>query len=224
MLRDRDRRPGTHRAPRGYRLRHGAALALLVALGCSTDSTPTDPGTPNPAPGGLVLASGTLVLPAAIDQNDAGSHEVFVVLQALRPDLMATSGRELVVALRDAGRPGQQCPSDEPEDGCASIDWSDDPASPRVPADGRFLNRLRVELDTGVKDLYLSRDFRLKDVPDIVDPNHRHTAIGGNERQWVVVLPTDLAAGSEIELRLVMTKWQAPDVRIGYEIRIPDAT
>jgi hypothetical protein len=201
-----------------------AALLTLAALGCSTDTTPTDPGSPNPPPGGLVLASGELRLPAAINESDPGSHEVFVVLQELRPDLRPTSGRELVLTLRDASRPGLACGSDEPEDGCATLDWSGDPEDPRVPAEGRFVNRLRIELVTGVKDLYLSRSFRLNDLPDIVDPNHEHTAIGGSGQDWSLVLPTSLAAGSDLELRIVMTKWQAPAVRIAYEIRIPDVS
>jgi hypothetical protein len=203
----------------------GIAVTLLAALGCSTDTTPTDPGGggPGPSPGGLVLASGELQLPAAVDENDSGYHEVFVVLQELRPDLMPTSGRELVVRLRDASRPGLVCASDEPEDGCATIDWSGDPADPRVPPEGRFVNRLRVELDTGVKDLFLSRSFRLNDLPDIVDPNHEHTAIDGGGREWVLRLPTDLVAGGDLQLRVVLTKWQAPQVRIAYQIRIPDA-
>ena len=203
-----------------------AGLFGALALGCDSGS-PTDPGggpgpPPGPGPSGLVLAAGELRVPAAIDSDEPGFHEVFFVLQRLRPDLAPTAGRRLVVTLRDLTRPGQQCASDEPEDGCVTIDWSADPAEPRTPANGLFVNRLRLTLEAGERDYFLSRTMALNDVPDLIDPNRRHTPIGGLPIRWQTVLPTNIVPGSDLELRLVLTKWQPPEVRIGFAVELLD--
>ena len=44
--------------------------------------------------------------------------------------------------------------------------------------------------------------------------------MGGVAREWAAELPADLAAGSELTLHLVMTKFGSPSVRIAYEIRL----
>ena len=188
----------------------------------SGEPSPTAPGpAPPPPTSGRVLASGEISLPAATAPGEAGDHEPFTVDQALRTDLDGSSGARLVVTLRDLSRPGILCDDDDPQRSeCAAIDWSDDPAEPRVPPDGVFLNRLTVELATGDRDYYLSRDFRLADVPDLIDPNHEHTAIGGNPVRWETTLPADLVGGSGLRLRFVLSKWQPPAVRIGFAVTI----
>jgi hypothetical protein len=198
-----------------------------MALGCGSGvSAPTDPATPpTPDPSsadGLVLASGELILPGAGNENDSGNHEVLVARHQLRSDLEGTSGRLLVLSLRDLTRPSQSCPSEEPEDGCATVDWSADPEEPRVPPEGQFVNRLDFELTSGPRRLYLSRSFHLNDVPDRVDPLRQHTAVGGTASEWQLVLPAALQPDTPLELRVVMTKWQPPSVRIGYEIRLAE--
>ncbi len=194
-----------------------AAGAALLVMGCGTPGE--SPTVPPPRPGeSLLLASGTLFLSAALENGDPGQHEVFVIDHQVPDDLPATGGAELVLALRDT-RGGQTCPEDEPESGCATVDWSAEPGAPRVPADGRFVNRVDVELASGRRSYFLSRTLRLADVVDLIDPERRHTAVGGDRVEWRTVLPTDLVAGSGLRLRLVMTKWQLPDVRIVYEIR-----
>lgn len=203
------------------------AVGLIMALGCgSGDSTPTDPATPPtpspPSAGGLVLTSGELVLPGAGTESDSGNHEVLIVRHQLRSDLEGTSGRLLVLSLQDLSRPTQSCPSEEPEDGCATLDWSADPEDPRVPPDGQFVNRLDFELTSGPRRAYLSRSFHLNDVPDRIDPLREHTAVGGTASEWQLVLPAALEPDTPLELRVVMTKWQPPDVRIGYEIRLAE--
>ena len=40
---------------------------------------------------------------------------------------------------------------------------------------------------------------------------------------WSKVIDTDAAPGKTIQLRLVMTKFGPPSVRIGYEIRLEPA-
>ena len=47
--------------------------------------------------------------------------------------------------------------------------------------------------------------------------------MGGSARTWTTVLPDNLAPGTEIELRLVMTKFGPPAVDIDYEIRLEEA-
>ena len=44
--------------------------------------------------------------------------------------------------------------------------------------------------------------------------------MGGSARVWEAVLPADLVPGSEVELRLVMTKFQAPEARVAWELRL----
>lgn len=205
-----------------------SALVLLLWLGCgSGEPSPTEPGgpggPPQPPPPGtadLVLASGEISLPGASRKNEPGHHEVFVASHLVRADLPATSGQPLRLRLRDASRPGLACPSEEPEDGCATVDWSGDPAEPRVPPGGIFENRLDLELVSGPRRLYLSRTFRLNDIPDLADPLREHTAIGGTGREWQLVLPAALEPETLLELRVIMTKWQAPSVRVAYEIVI----
>jgi len=215
-----------------FRGRGTAALALVVALACgSGEPTPTDPGggpgePPTPAPPSptqLVLASGELALPGAAQEGDPGSHEVLIAGHLVRSDLPATSGKLLILTLRDATRPALACASEDPEDGCATIDWSDDPDRPRVPPDGAFENRLDLELVSGVRRLYLSRTLRLNGVPDLVDPLREHTAVGGSGQEWHLILPAALEPETRLDLRLIMTKWQAPDVRIAYEVRVVES-
>ncbi|MDX1503801.1 MAG: hypothetical protein R3325_15685 [Thermoanaerobaculia bacterium] len=205
-----------------------AALFATLLAACGESDSPTAPGPPPPPPPGpgpeLVLASTELVLPAALSRGDAGEHESYFVAARVRPDLGPTAGARLIVTLQDVSRPGLACASDEPEDGCATVDWSGDPADPRVPAGGVFLNRLRLELASGARDYFLSRTLRLAEVPDLIDPNRQHTAIGGVELRWESVLATDLRPGSDLELRLVMTKWQPPQVRIRVQVLLQPAS
>lgn len=44
--------------------------------------------------------------------------------------------------------------------------------------------------------------------------------MGGSAREWSTVLPSGLVAGGTFELRLVMTKFDAPAVSIAYEVRV----
>jgi len=202
-----------------------AALAALAVLaGCGPAETlPTAPA-PNPGGpvGGRVLARGSLPLAAADDPDDPAFHTIFVVDHQLPEDLGATQGRTLALALRDLTRPGMACVSEDRESGCATVDWSDEPSTPGTGPGGVLLNLLRAELASGLKELYLSRTFTLADVPDVADTQRRTTAIGGAPRRWERTLPVDLVAGSGLRLRLVMTKWQDPSVRIGYEVLLLD--
>ncbi len=47
--------------------------------------------------------------------------------------------------------------------------------------------------------------------------------MGGTAREWTTIIPSDVVPGSEMQLRVVMTKFGAPAVRIGYEVLLePD--
>ena len=117
-------------------------------------------------------------------------------------------------------RPGQTCGSDEPEDGCATIDWSDDPAKPNVPPGGRFENRVTVDLAAGARDFFLSASGSLVGTPDVIDPTREHTAIPGAGVSWSAELPSDAVGGGELRMRLFLTKWLDPAVEIGYEVSV----
>lgn len=42
--------------------------------------------------------------------------------------------------------------------------------------------------------------------------------MGGTAREWTAIIPSDVVPGSKMQLRVVMTKFSAPAVRIGYEV------
>lgn len=44
--------------------------------------------------------------------------------------------------------------------------------------------------------------------------------MGGSARTWSATLPDSVMPGGQVSLRLVMTKADAPDVRIGFAIRV----
>ncbi|MCH8109153.1 MAG: hypothetical protein IIB15_03405 [Chloroflexi bacterium] len=44
--------------------------------------------------------------------------------------------------------------------------------------------------------------------------------MGGSAREWSTVISSDIVPGSQVELRLVMTKFGPPGVRIAYEVRL----
>lgn len=165
-----------------------------------------------------MLASGTLSLPAASIVGTTGDHEAFALTHRLTAEQGATAGQRLVVRLRDLSRPGMGCSSDEPEDGCATIDWSDDPSKPNVPRSGRFENRVTLELTSGVKDFFLTYNEVLVETPALIDPAREHTAIPGVGAGWDTDLPADLVTGSDLRLRFFLTKWLDPAVQIGYEV------
>lgn len=74
------------------------------------------------------------------------------------------SGRELVVSLRDAGRPQQTCTSDSPNSGCVVLDYS-----PIVATDvTQFDLTVTVDTTAGRQTYFLWRDFTLRSVRDQV--------------------------------------------------------
>ncbi len=111
-----------------------------------------------------MLASGTIRLPTAQAFGDPGFHQVVVVTG--RVDRPLSKGARLVVSLRDAGRRRIRCSSEHPLSGCATVDWSDDPSRPKVPAGGVFENSLTV----GPTKLYLSESGVLARRPDRYTP------------------------------------------------------
>ena len=46
--------------------------------------------------------------------------------------------------------------------------------------------------------------------------------MGGSAHLWSRVLPDDIIAGSTLLIDLTMTKFEAPDVVIAYELRVED--
>jgi hypothetical protein len=111
-----------------------------------------------------VLAAGTLALPAANAFGEPGFHQVLAARARLPRRI--PPGTRLVLSLRDASRPRMTCSSDHPLSGCATVDWSDDPSRPKVPASGVFLN----ELVAGGRTYFLSASGRLAARPDRYEP------------------------------------------------------
>ena len=44
--------------------------------------------------------------------------------------------------------------------------------------------------------------------------------MGGSAREWTVILADDLVPGSEVEIRLVLTKFGGPNVSLTYELAL----
>ena len=139
-------------------------------------ASPTRGPTPGPVvataspPVGRTLASGELSLPAAAAFGEPGFHEVLTAVHSLPEDLGDVSGRTLVLRLWDAGRPDVACSTQHPLSGCATVDWSDAPGRPNVPAGGVFRNAVTLRLASGEHTLFLSDSGGLRDDPDPFKP------------------------------------------------------
>ncbi len=163
----------------------GLAVLALAAVGCSDDNSgsvsSTGPSTTLPSAvsatssaatpsAGLsrILAEGTFDLVAALAFEDPGFHQVIDLEGVFAEEVPA--GGQLVLRLYDASRPDQECGSEHPLSGCATVDWSDSANRPSVPAGGVFDNRLSLAVDQGTVDLFLSESGGLVEVPDRFDP------------------------------------------------------
>lgn len=154
-------------------------LTVVVSLGAacgSADSTASSTGsatslaTSTSTPAGVVgtdviLLSGSIQIPAANGFEDPGFHETFVLTGGV-PEAAAGVTGELVVRLRDVGRPENTCDRDHPLSGCATVDWSDFEDRPGVPTGGVFDNHLNVVSSSGPINFFLSENRGLADTPD----------------------------------------------------------
>ena len=166
----------------------GVLAVALLALACGGDNTPADdptetgpatptarnetntPGEPTAVGSSLMLAAGTFQLPAAESFGEAGFHEPIIVTDVISEDLGSTAGATLSVVLRDVSRPQQDCSSQHPLSGCATVDWSDDEDRPKVPPGGVLDNRLSLSLGSASRDLFLSESGNLATSPDAFQP------------------------------------------------------
>ena len=114
-----------------------------------------------------MIVAGSFALPAAQAFGRPGFHQVVSITRRLPK---GPGGRRIVVVLRDASRPHRRCASDHPLSGCATVDWADDPARPKVPPDGVFRNRVTVRTVAGPVTLYLHANGTLGRRPDPFRP------------------------------------------------------
>lgn len=147
-------------------------LALAVAvLACGTPAhAPAASPAVSASASGLVLAAGTFRLPAASAFGQPGFHEAVTISSSVPVTPAPAAGRTLVVRLRESSRPGQTCSQDHPLSGCATVDWSDSPDRPKVPADGVFDNSLTLPLAGGPATLFLRADGALATRPEAFNP------------------------------------------------------
>lgn len=117
----------------------------------------------------MVLLAGSVDVPGAQSFNDPGFHEP-IVLTGTVPANGAEQAGQLVVILRDSGRPSQTCDRDHPLSGCVTVDWSDFDDRPGVPPGGVFDNRLTVVSTTGPVTHFLSERNGLAPQPDDYSP------------------------------------------------------
>lgn len=150
-------------------MRRTLALAAVVLAACSATAPPsTTTAAASPTErAGRIVASGEVDLPAATAFGQPGFHEVLAFTAALPADV---AGRTLVLRLRDASRTGQTCGSDHPLSGCATVDWSDDPGRPKVPAGGVFENSLTLRAGSRSAVLRLRSNGRLTAAPEPFEP------------------------------------------------------
>jgi len=141
----------------------------LLACGAPGNAPAASPAPSASAPG-LVLAAGTYRLPAASAFGEPGFHEASTIRASVPVALAPGAGRTLVVRLHDSSRPGQTCSADHPLSGCATVDWSDSPDRPKVPAGGVFDNSLTLPLAGGPTTLFLRADGALASRPEAFDP------------------------------------------------------
>jgi len=117
----------------------------------------------------IVLLEGSIEVPAATAFGDPGFHEPFVLTGTV-PEAAAGASGELIITLRDVGRPDQTCDRDHPLSGCVTVDWSDFEGRPGVPDGGVFDNRLSLVSSSGGVELFLSERDGLAAVPDEYTP------------------------------------------------------
>ena len=168
-------------------LRWLIALSALVLAACSNTTAPLSSNTDEPTTFGTsgvpaetsessetfltVLASGTFEVPAVQGINDApGFHEVFDATALVPPSIHVGSGSRILIRFRDRTRPDVTCASEHPLSGCVTLDWSDFPERPRVPAEGAFEQRLTLDAAAGHQDLFLSQSGTLNARPDHYEP------------------------------------------------------
>ena len=118
----------------------------------------------------MILADGTFRLPAASAFGQPGFHEAVTISSSVPVTPAPAAGRTLVVRLRESSRPGQTCSQDHPLSGCATVDWSDSPDRPKVPAGGVFDNSLTLPLAGGPATLFLRADGALATRPEAFNP------------------------------------------------------
>jgi len=156
-------------ASRRISLLSGVLAVALLAVACGGDKTDA-PGEPATVGSSLVLAAGTFQLPAAESFGEAGFHEPIIVTDVISEDLGSTAGSTLSIIVRDVTRPQQDCSSEHPLSGCATVDWSDQEGRPNVPPGGVFDNWLSLSLDSARRDLFLSESGDLATSPDVFQP------------------------------------------------------
>ena len=153
-------------------MRVAKLLALtLTVLACSTPAgAPTASAAPSTPASGLVLAAGTFRLLAAKAFGEPGFHEPVRISADVPVAPALGAGQKVVVRMHESSRPGQTCGADHPLSGCATVDWSDSPDRPRVPAGGVFGNSLTLPLAGGPATLFLRADGSLATRPEAFDP------------------------------------------------------
>lgn len=161
-------------------------LALAAACGSDADQVPLSgqtreslqaapvvSGTESsnvPPATTAVLAAGEFQLPAAGAFGEPGFHEVLSASFDPPAGQSNAAGKKLVLKLWDAGRPGQNCGSEHPLSGCATVDWSDAPGRPNVPSGGVFENSITLDLGGEERVFFLNESGDLKDSPEAFDP------------------------------------------------------
>ncbi len=118
-----------------------------------------------PAPVSLaaqILADGEFELLFSNGPGTPNFNSAITLSHIVPADLGPTTGRHLILSLRDSSRPDQFCDPDDPSgglfDGCATVDW---------PFPGRRgINLLGLTLDSGNQTLHLRMSDELADEPE----------------------------------------------------------
>ncbi len=113
-----------------------------------------------------VLASGEVDLLFSDGPGSPTFNSAITRVHTVPMDLGSTSGKLLVLSLRDASRPDQFCDPDDPTgglfEGCAVVDW---------PFPGRRgINLVELEMDSGDRTFHLRMSNALSDDPEPEGP------------------------------------------------------
>jgi hypothetical protein len=163
-----------------------------------------------------MIASGSFRLPPASSSASPNLHRVVTIPMRLPEKLPLTRGLVLVVSLRDSSRGALRCLPLQPNRGCATVDWSDNPRQLRTPPNGVFEDSITI----GHQKLYLHQSGALSSLPEQFVRAGSQTPIDGLGRRWAAELVRDFPPGTPLRLRLVMTKVGRPDVRIAYNVHL----
>jgi hypothetical protein len=184
-----------------------AGCALCVGCGFPSTTTGIIELDLNQPPAGLdadVMVGGSFDIPVT------GSALVTYQVEGTLPEeLEPTTGKVLILALRDISQPWLTCVGAATSSNCAVVQTQETV----VPA--------RVSLLSASRQVtfFLETTFELGEAPE---PGCNAFLIGGTAVQWHVPLTEDLLEESAFAIQLNMRRTESPEVVFGWQLLLAD--